>query len=240
MMQYGDGPTDFSTDHIESVRTAVESLNEKSRLCIEAIFYQRSSYSKLAAQLGVSKPHAWRLTQRAMQELAVKLSINHHINTRYEMFKYWEDASLAVLQCMHHSTQSKQADMRYLLECQSRISEKVRGYESIPIDLFVSLGERAVAHMKHAKTWDVAKMHELLLSKQHDYGHNNIMAFGSTGVGIRICDKIARLSTLLDSGAKPQNESVLDSWQDIVGYSTIAQMLDNGVFTLELKGDNHE
>jgi hypothetical protein len=236
MLQFGDGPSDFSTGHIESVQHAVESLSDKSRTCIEAVFYERASYSKLAKQLGVSKPHAWRLTQRAMSELSVKLINNHNINARYKMFDYWEDASLAILEMMHSSSPPKQANIEYMLACQSRIGEKVRAYEGIPIDLFKSVGEQALSHIKHIKMWDVQEMHDLLVSKQHDYGHQNILMFGATGIGIRICDKIARLVTLMEGGAKPQNESVLDTWRDLVGYSTIAQMLDNNVFTLKLKG----
>jgi hypothetical protein len=236
MLQYGEGPLDFRTGHIESVQEAVESLSDKSRQCIESIFYERSSYSKLASELGVSKPHAWRLTQRAMSELSVKLINNHNINERYKMFEHWEEASLAVLKVMEAQSPAKKGSAEYLLACQSRIAEKVRDYRGIPVDLVTSIGEHAVSHLKHSKMWDIEDMHDLLVSKQHDYGHTNIMMFGNTGIGIRICDKIARLSTLLDRGAKPQNESVFDTWCDIVGYSTIAQMLDNNTFTLELKG----
>jgi hypothetical protein len=46
------------------------------------------------------------------------------------------------------------------------------------------------------------------------------------------------LNTLEKRGAKPQNESVLDTWMDIVGYSAISKMLNNGTFNLELENDN--
>ena len=69
------------------------------------------------------------------------------------------------------------------------------------------------------------KMVNTLCSKQHDYGHKNISNFGIIGVAIRICDKIARLHNL-EGRATPNNESIIDSYSDIVGYAMIAIMLE--------------
>lgn len=80
------------------------------------------------------------------------------------------------------------------------------------------------------------EMVQLLCRKQHDYGHNNITNFGIIGVAIRICDKIARIDNLSKRN-KPTNESLVDSYIDIVGYSMISIMLNEDSFKLPLKGD---
>lgn len=238
MLQWGDGPSNFSVDHIEAVRTAVESLDPVSRLCIEAIFYEGIPYSALGKRLGFSKPHAWRLSKRAIAELQRKLLNDHDINMRYQMFDCWEDAALAFLEDMDECTKPEEANMQYMKSYQSRIGKHVRSYEEVKLELFIDIGRSAMSQMKHDGSWSISDMHQLLVSKQHDYGHHNILMFGQTGVGIRMCDKIARLITLLGSGSKAQNESITDTWCDLVGYSVIAQMLWNDTFKLELKNND--
>jgi hypothetical protein len=41
-------------------------------------------------------------------------------------------------------------------------------------------------------------------------------------------DKIARINNLLDSGVKPSNESLRDSFVDLLNYSAIAMMVLDG------------
>ena len=76
---------------------------------------------------------------------------------------------------------------------------------------------------------------DIVCAKQHDYGHGNINNFGVIGIGIRLCDKIARIKNL-ENQPKPKNESLIDSYVDIVGYAMIAIMLDEESFQLQLKG----
>lgn len=84
--------------------------------------------------------------------------------------------------------------------------------------------------------FDQKEMVDLLCRKQHDYGHNNITNFGVIGVAIRMCDKIARIDNL-GRRATPHNESLIDSYLDIVGYAMIAVMLSENSFKLPLKGE---
>ena len=71
----------------------------------------------------------------------------------------------------------------------------------------------------------------LLIKKHHDYGPKNIsLSPGGplNGLRVRMWDKIARINNLLDSGVKPSNESLRDSYLDLLNYSAIAMMvLDN-------------
>lgn len=234
MLQWGDAPNDFNDGHIQAVQTAIESLNPKARQCLEAIYYEGIPYSQLGQRLGVSKPHAWRLAKRAKAELWRKLINDHNINLRYEMFDCWEEAAMAILEDMDDWVINEEGNLQHLKVYQSRMGKAVRSFEEVHLDLFKDVGANALGHLKHTKQWDIGEMHTLLVSKQQDYGHHNILMFGSTGVAIRMCDKIARLINILDSGAEAKNEALLDTWQDLVGYSVIAQMLWNETFTLEL------
>lgn len=80
------------------------------------------------------------------------------------------------------------------------------------------------------------ELRELLIEKQRDYGHRNILDFGEYGVLVRANDKIARLKNLLGK-KEPKNESIDDSWRDLANYAIIALMLRKGTFTLPLDED---
>ena len=90
-------------------------------------------------------------------------------------------------------------------------------------------------------TWDEAckeiadEIVNLLISKQRDYGKNNILDFGEYGILVRSNDKMARLKNLNQKGVNPANESIEDTWKDISGYAIIALMLRRGLFSLPLK-----
>jgi len=68
----------------------------------------------------------------------------------------------------------------------------------------------------------------LLLRKHRDYGPKNIAHSPGgplNGLRVRIWDKIARINNLLDSGVQPSNESLRDSFLDLLNYSAIAMMV---------------
>ena len=73
----------------------------------------------------------------------------------------------------------------------------------------------------------------LLIRKHHDYGPKNIAHSPGgplNGLRVRMWDKIARINNLLDSGVKPSNESLRDSYLDLLNYSAIAMMVLDGVW----------
>jgi hypothetical protein len=68
----------------------------------------------------------------------------------------------------------------------------------------------------------------LLLRKHSDYGPLNVARSPGgplNGLRVRMWDKIARINNLLDSGVKPSNESLRDSFIDLLNYSAIAIMV---------------
>ena len=80
---------------------------------------------------------------------------------------------------------------------------------------------------------------EIVIAKQHDYGHDNILAFREQGLVVRLWDKINRLKNLFWSCKEPKNESLEDTFTDIAGYAIIGLMLAEGSFTNELKEDSY-
>jgi len=76
----------------------------------------------------------------------------------------------------------------------------------------------------------------LLLKKHHDYGPKNIsLSPGGplNGLRVRMWDKMARINHLIDSGATPENESLRDSFLDLLNYSAIAMMVLDGNWPAE-------
>jgi len=76
---------------------------------------------------------------------------------------------------------------------------------------------------------------EVVIAKQHDYGHDNILAFKEQGLVVRLWDKINRLKNLFWKNSEPKNESIEDTFTDIAGYAIIGLMLTKGTFTNELE-----
>ena len=77
----------------------------------------------------------------------------------------------------------------------------------------------------------MAEAADLLIRKHHDYGPANIARSPGgplNGLRVRIWDKVARINNLIDSGAEPENESLRDSWVDLLNYAAIALLVIDG------------
>lgn len=77
---------------------------------------------------------------------------------------------------------------------------------------------------------------EMLLKKHKDYGPKNISQSPGgalNGLRVRMHDKTARLNHLIDNGATPQNESLRDTFIDLMNYSAIALMVLDGTWPNE-------
>ena len=76
----------------------------------------------------------------------------------------------------------------------------------------------------------------LLIKKHHDYGPKNIsLSPGGplNGLRVRMWDKVARINNLIDSNVNPSNESLRDSFIDLLNYSAIAMMVLDGTWPQE-------
>lgn len=83
----------------------------------------------------------------------------------------------------------------------------------------------------------LADVRQTMISKQRDYGVGNIAKFGEYGVVVRLSDKIERLINLHNSGNEPSNESLDDTWTDVIGYGIIGKMVRAGNWGLPLQDD---
>jgi hypothetical protein len=71
----------------------------------------------------------------------------------------------------------------------------------------------------------------LLIKKHNDYGPKNIAdAPGGplNGLAVRLHDKVARLSNLISNKKTPSNESLEDTFIDILNYGVIGLLVLNG------------
>lgn len=91
--------------------------------------------------------------------------------------------------------------------------------------------------LKEMRLWDPKELGDILVRKQHDYGHDNINAFGQIGIAVRLSDKIARYYNLKDRNTQALNEPFIDCLKDMVGYGVISAMLAADTFNQQLEGD---
>ena len=71
----------------------------------------------------------------------------------------------------------------------------------------------------------------ILIRKHKDYGPKNIAhspGGALNGLRVRMHDKIARINHLVDSRVAPSNESLRDSFIDLLNYSAIAILVLEG------------
>lgn len=75
---------------------------------------------------------------------------------------------------------------------------------------------------------------DLLLQRQMKYGKKNVSTFMYVGIGIRMHDKLSRL-THAKKDQDFADETVQDTRMDIVGYTAIAIMLTHGQWELPVQ-----
>lgn len=72
---------------------------------------------------------------------------------------------------------------------------------------------------------------DLLLKKHRDYGPKNIsLSPGGplNGVRVRMWDKMARINHLVDNSLQAENESLRDSFMDLMNYAAIGLLVLDG------------
>ena len=94
-------------------------------------------------------------------------------------------------------------------------------YDNLPADASTKINDEFIADV-----WRVLDgAGNLLIRKHKDYGPKNIAhspGGALNGLRVRMHDKIARINHLVDSRVAPSNESLRDSFIDLLNYSAIA------------------
>lgn len=224
----------------EAVAMCIEQLDEQDQFIVNAVNSEFLSYEQLGKRLGVSKPHAWRLKNNAYAKLQQLLTMHPLVRKKVRVVNTWEQSAS---QWVMHIASFATEEQEILPEKLQRLIQSARiclfDQDDIPVSLlWTEMGIEAIQELRLRNSWDSGEMCALLVSKQHDYGHNNIVAFGLRGVLVRLSDKVERLINLKSKKSKAKNESMLDTLRDIVGYCVIALMLNDETFNLEL-GDNY-
>lgn len=128
-----------------------------------------------------------------------------------------------------------------LTELRNSFTKLEEDYASNPDSGMMSLswariGNTAMRYANHiGQGFNSQELVDTLVRKQRDYGHQNILRFGTYGVIVRCHDKIARLEHLLGNNKVPNNESIRDNLMDVAGYAAIGIMLNHGWFEKELE-----
>lgn len=218
----------------EAVAMCIEQLNEQDQFIVNAVNSEFVSYEELGKRLGVSKPHAWRLKNNAYARLQQLLTMNPLIRKKVRMVSTWEQsASQWVMHIASLTEESKEVNIDKLQRLITSGRICLFEQDEAPVSLlWTEIAIQAVQELRLRNEWDSGQMAALLASKQHDYGHGNITAFGLKGVLVRLSDKVERLINLKSKEAR--NESTLDTLRDVVGYCVIALMLNDDTFNLEL------
>jgi len=103
--------------------------------------------------------------------------------------------------------------------------DRLQGWDdNLPANAGTKIDDKFVEDMW--RVFDAAGT--LLLRKHKDYGPLNVAHSPGgplNGLRVRMWDKVARINNLLDSGVKPSNESLRDSFVDLLNYSAIAIMV---------------
>lgn len=224
----------------EAVAMCIEQLDEQDQFIVNAINSEFLSYEQLGKRLGVSKPHAWRLKNNAYAKLQQLLTMHPLIRKKVRVVNNWEQsASQWVMHIASFATEIKEADVTKLQRLITSGRVCLFDQDELPVSLlWTEIAIQAVQDLRMREQWDSGEMCSLLVSKQHDYGHGNITSFGMKGVLVRLSDKVERLINLKSKKSKAQNESVVDTLRDIVGYCVIALMLNDETFNLDL-GENY-
>lgn len=105
---------------------------------------------------------------------------------------------------------------------------------------------REVLHKEYPTIYEgyqsiIDEQFELFAKKHLDYGMHNVSAgtnldtkdeveFAMTGLWYRLSDKINRWKNMIISGRKAQNETLIDTFQDITNYGIIAQLVKRGMW----------
>ena len=163
-------------------------------------------------------------------------------------FSSWDEAAHHVVTSLEWEVRTSRVDDREFDAIERFISSWILGlqtrdeFSKADTPLATSMITRAgILALQQIKDLEIPYSHEdmvrLLVRKQHDYGHDNINNFGIIGIGVRVCDKIARIRNLRGRDADGVAEPLADSYLDLVGYATIAQMYHHGWFQLELERD---
>lgn len=225
----------------EAVTSAVLNMDESHRFVIEARYIWGHSYIEIAEMLGhKSKSSAYDKLKEAEQALKEKLLESPEIRAFLGgNMRTWNEGARFELDRITSSLKTGYKFNSELFADYSRmIGDAVRSGSDQDVVVWAwYTAIEAARFLDSQGEWDPQDMENILVSKQHDYGHDNINAFGQIGIAVRLSDKIARYYNLARRDREAKNEPFMDCLKDMVGYGVISAMLASDTFNLDLAGE---
>lgn len=132
---------------------------------------------------------------------------------------------------MHTQESLTNSAEKWLAEYTTKLEEKdnMGKFEDLPEHMKEIIRASDIHHeFKEAVQQKFQHAQHILLSKHKDYGPTNIsLSPGGplNGLRVRMWDKFARINHLIDTGAKPEHESLRDSFLDMANYAIIAMLV---------------
>ena len=233
--------TEISIDVREAVAKAILDIDIASRFVIESRYIWGHSYSEIATLMGYNSKSSSHdklreaetiLKNKLLESPVIRNFLGGNMGT-------WNQAAKLELERITSSLKANyKFDGDLFAEYSRMLGDAVRsGNET---DIVVWAWYTAIEAARCLETigsWDPDEIEYVLVSKQHDYGHDNINAFGQIGVAVRLSDKIARYYNLIRRDREAKNEPFMDCLKDMVGYGVISAMLAADTFNLELEFD---
>jgi hypothetical protein len=236
-------PSSFSTSIRETVYWAIVTLKEDLKFAIELRYTWGKSYYEIMEMMGYqSKSSAYDKVKEAEQALKVKLVENAEIRNMLMKNESWDKAARFELDRITNTLKTGYKFNPELFEEYSyMMGEAVRTGADMDIVVWAwYTAVEAARFLDSQGIWDADELENVLVSKQHDYGHDNINAFGQIGIAVRLSDKIARYYNLVRRDREAKNEPFMDCLKDMVGYGVISAMLAAGTFDNNLEDESDE
>lgn len=225
----------------QAVMDALDLVDEGSRLVIELRYIWGHSHSEIAKIIGYSsKSSAHDKLKEAEKVLEVALLEQPAIRRLLgSNMKTWNEAARFELDRITTSLNAGyKFDSNLFGDYSRMMGDAVRSGADQDIVVWAwYTAIEAARFLDSQGMWNPRELQDILVSKQHDYGHENINAFGQIGVAVRLSDKIARYYNLARRDREAKNEPFIDCLKDMVGYGVISAMLASETFDLELKED---
>ena len=238
-------PEDGPSEAVEAaVRQAMDVLDHKELVVIQELIlspnHPDASLRKVGKLLNIDKNAVARVRDNAFMKLQEALMTNTDIIKKVGT---WSDAAHQALDFIIHN-EALGITFKNLETYVTAVENEVdlawhhnQNWEAGAV--FKDL-QRAgyVAYLwlsrYQSHMWTPNMQINLLVDRQSKYGHKNILKFNELGLVVRMSDKAARLSNMEEDGRDFEDESVVDTWMDVLGYAVIATMLQDDTFTLEL------
>lgn len=219
-----------------AVRRAMESLTVFEKFVIEAVYFEQLSSSQLGTRLGVSKSQAHRIKNVTIKTLTTYLQQQPQLR-KVTMNNPcpptdWEAAATEALITIEQNAAYSPIHVPFRQGLAAGIDYVNKGHKAVNIvDVDQGILDVAITAWLALDEDARNRMLPLLCDRQRKYGPNNILKFGTVGIVVRMSDKVERIA---NNSGDFMDDTVEDSYMDLVGYACIHWLCTHDYFELPL------